>query len=260
MYVLHNPKKKATSYVAKITNDLNKPIRLKIPYCKIQYLREQPANGHLLRIVIPKDSEQYSKIEDIDKTICENAINNNQKWFSNNLQIDQIKEFYRPSLNIIQNTMTLMIIDIKDTIISMNDKVVDSIEEINYNNPDIYLSLEIEAQGLYFFPKKFGIRWIVNKIAFYNESLINNDNDEIIDKESIEEEWDKEISQIKEVIKGDIQLLTDKINVLSTFTHDLDNIFENAKKEESTEQWNILLNQLSHKIVKYHSGRNIITQ
>jgi len=142
----------------------------------------------------------------------------------------------------------------------MNDKVVDSIEEINYNNPDIYLSLEIEAQGLYFFPKKFGIRWIVNKIAFYNESLINNDNDEIIDKESIEEEWDKEISQIKEVINGDIQLLTDKINVLSTFTHDLDNIFENAKKEESTEQWNILLNQLSHKIVKYHSGRNIITQ
>jgi len=258
MYILHNPRKKATSYVAKITNDLNKPIRMKIPYCKVQYLKEQPSNGHLLRIVIPKNSDQYSKIQEIDDIICENAINNNQKWFHNNLQIEQIKEFYRPSLNTIHDTMTILITDIHDTIITLNDTVIDSIEDIDFKNSNVHLSLEVEAQGLYFFPKKFGIRWIVNKIAIYNDHTIINDNqDELIDRESIEDEWDSEISRIRETIINDISILNNKIISLQNFSMNIQKIFMKAKNEELIDQWNIQLNELSHEIVKYHSGRNI---
>lgn len=255
MYILHNPKKKATSYVAKITNDIGKPIRLKIPYCKIQYLREQPSNGHLLRIILEKETEQYNKVIEIDDNIRETAISNNNKWFNNNLDIEKIKEFYRPSLNIDQDTMTIMISDIQDTVILLNDKVVDNIENIDFTQKTLYLSLEIEAQGLYFFPKKFGIRWIVNKLAIYTGENLNNDTEDIIDRDSIEEEWEQEVAIIKEMIDKDINILNEKIKKLTEYSTNIESTLNNSKKEPSMEKWNEQLIELSHKVAKYHSNR-----
>ena len=255
MYILHNPKKKATSYVAKITNEYGKPIRLKIPYCKIQYLREQPSNGHLLRIILDKDTEQYNKVIQIDNTISATAISNNNKWFNNNLDIEQIKEFYRPSLNIDQDTMTILISDIQDTVILLNDVVIDNIDNIDFTHKNLYLSLEIEAQGLYFFPKKFGIRWIVNKIAIYTGENLNNDTEDIIDRESIEEEWEQEVSIIKELIEKDINILNEKIKKLSEYSNNIESTLIYSKKEKSTEKWNEQLIELSHKVAKYYSNR-----
>ena len=244
MYILHNPKKKATSYVAKITNDIGKPIRLKIPYCKIQYLREQPSNGHLLRIILEKETEQYNKVIEIDDNIRETAISNNNKWFNNNLDIEKIKEFYRPSLNIDQDTMTIMISDIQDTVILLN-----------FTQKTLYLSLEIEAQGLYFFPKKFGIRWIVNKLAIYTGENLNNDTEDIIDRDSIEEEWEQEVAIIKEMIDKDINILNEKIKKLTEYSTNIESTLNNSKKEPSMEKWNEQLIELSHKVAKYHSNR-----
>lgn len=255
MILLHNPKKKATNYVAKITDDTGKIIRVKIPACKIVYLREQPTGGHLLRLIISKELEQYKEIQEIDDSICENAISNNQKWFHNNLQEDEIKEFFRPSLNIIQDTITVMISDIKDIVITLNGVVIDSIDEIDYKSQTIDLSLEIEAQGLYFFPKKFGIRWIVNKLTFSNIELINkNDTDDIIDRTLIENEWKNEIFSIKELIKEDIGTLTNKINLLKDYSIELENSLEETIKISSIKEWNQNFIQLSHKITKYYSG------
>jgi len=255
MILLHNPKKKATNYVAKITDDIGKTIRIKIPTCNIVYLREQPTGGHLLRLIISKDLDQYKEIQQIDDTICENAILNNQKWFNNNLQESEIKEFFRPSLNIVQDTMTVMISDIKDTIITLNGTVLDSIDEVDYNNSSIDLSLEIEAQGLYFFPKKFGIRWSVNKLTFTNVDLLyKNDNDDSIDRLFIENEWDNEISFIKESIIKDIEILNNKIHILKEYSKDLENSYQQTIAISSIKDWNLKFIELSHKITKYYSG------
>lgn len=254
MILLHNPKK-ATNYVAKITNDIGKTIRLKIPTCKIMYLREQPTGGHLLQIIIPKNSEQYKDIQIIDDTICENAIINNQKWFNNNLNEDEIKQFFRPSLNIAQDTMTVMVSDIKDTVITLNGKVIDDIHDIDYKSPTIELSLEIEAQGLYFFPKKFGIRWSVNKLVFSNIELIQtNENDEMFDRLLIENEWENEIITIQELIVKDINTLSAKIKTLKEYSNDLEETINTIKNIDSMKEWNKNSMELSHKITKYYSG------
>jgi len=255
MILLHNPKKKATNYVAKITDDIGKTIRIKIPTCNIVYLREQPTGGHLLRLIISKDLDQYKEIQQIDDTICENAILNNQKWFHNNLQESEIKEFFRPSLNIMQDTITVMISDIRDIIITLNGAVVDSIEDIDYKSSSINLALEIEAQGLYFFPKKFGIRWIVNKLTFSNIDLINkNETDDIIDRNLIENEWNNEVITIQNLIEQDIENLSQKIKLLKEYSIDLENSLEETIKISSIKEWNQKFVQLSHKITKYYSG------
>ena len=255
MIVLHNPKKKATNFVAKITNENGKLIRVKISNCKPVYLKEQPSGGHLLRIIIPKELEEYKEIEKIDSIICQNALINNQKWFNNNLHDEEIKEFFRASLNIVQDTMTVMISDIKDIIITLNDTVIDTLEEIDLKNPNIEVSLEIEAQGLYFFPKKFGIRWIVNKITIYNADLVEKvDNDDAIDRDSIENEWKQEVGIIQESIKNDISKLKNKITFLQEYSNDIENSFQKATQINSIEQWNTKFIELSHKITKYYGG------
>ena len=258
MIILHNPKKKATNYVAKITNDIGKTIRIKISHCKAIYLREQPSSGHLLRIIIPKNIEEYREIIEIDESICKNAIVNNNKWFNNNLQEDEIHEFFRPSLNTEQDTMTVMISDIRDIIITHNESVIDSLENIDLKNPHIELSLEIEAQGLYFFPKKFGIRWIVNKLSIYNSDLISSENtidsDNLIDKVDIENEWECEVDTIKESIEKDITIFKSKITSLEKYSNDIQESLETAKNTLDIGEWNAKLIDLSHKIAKYYGG------
>jgi hypothetical protein len=257
MLVLHNPRKKATSYVAKITDDFGKTIRMKIPECKAIYLKEQPSNGHLLRIVLPKDTEAYNKIQEIDENICQNAVKNNQKWFNNNLESIEIKEFFRPSLNIVENTMTTMIIDIKDTLITLNDTVIDSVENIDFKNSNNRLSLEIEAQGLYFFPKKFGIRWIVNKLSIYVD-YPETTEDEEIDRKTIEEDWEKELDVLNDHIEEDIDFLHKKIESLKASSQKLKSLLDMAKSAQTSESWNDHLIDLSHRITKYYSDIRMI--
>jgi hypothetical protein len=255
MLVLHTPKKKSTNYVAKITDDYGKNIRLKIPYCKAQYLKDNTANGcgHLLRIILPKDSEQYGRIKEIDETICSYTVQNNQKWFNNNLSPDEIREFFRHSLNTEQYTMTIMIIDIKDIVIRVNDIVIDILEEVDFTNPTLYLSLEIEAQGLYFFPKKCGIRWIVNKLSLYSEYPLNTTPDDFIDKYTVENEWELEISNIEKTIENDIANYNKKIASMSNYLKELKEDLQNVKTIDFTEDWNYKLQDLSHKIINYYT-------
>jgi hypothetical protein len=258
MIILHNPKKKATNYVAKITDDSGKSIRMKIVNCKPLYLREQPSGGHLLRIILPKDSEQYQEIQKVDESICKNAIVNNNKWFNNNLKEDEINEFFRPSLNTEQDTMTVMISDIHDIIITLNDTVIDTLDKIDLKNPHIDISLEIEAQGLYFFPKKFGIRWIVHKLAIHNSDLLASENsadiETLIDKNEIENAWECEVQNIQEFIKQDISKYIDKIESIKKYSNEINEIFEKAKNANAMEEWNSELIKLSHKIAKYSGG------
>jgi tetrahydromethanopterin S-methyltransferase subunit B len=186
------------------------------------------------------------------------AIVNNNKWFNNNLQEDEIHEFFRPSLNTEQDTMTVMISDIRDIIITHNESVIDSLENIDLKNPHIELSLEIEAQGLYFFPKKFGIRWIVNKLSIYNSDLISSENtidsDNLIDKVDIENEWECEVDTIKESIEKDITIFKSKITSLEKYSNDIQESLETAKNTLDIGEWNAKLIDLSHKIAKYYGG------
>jgi hypothetical protein len=257
MIVLHTPIKKTTNYVSKITTNNGKTVRINIHNCKFVYLKEQPSGGHLLRIIIPKDIEEYKQIIDIDESICKNAVKNNQKWFNNNLTEEEICQFFRASLNVVQDTMTVMISDLKDTIITLNEVVVDSLDGIDFKSPVIRLSLVIEAQGLYFFPKKFGIRWSVNKIALYNSELdldSNNINDtcEIFDKDTIENDWDHEVMIIKDLISQDIDKFKNKIIELQKFSNNLEKTLEDGKKTLAINEWNLKLTELSHLITKYY--------
>jgi phage pi2 protein 07 len=254
MIVLHTPKKKLTNYVAKITDDYGKQIRIKIPYCKAQYLKDNSTNGygHLLRIVLPKNCEQYTKIKEIDESICLHTIQNNQKWFNNNLSTDEIRAFFRQSLNTETDTMTLMIIDIQDIVIRVNDVVVDLLEEVDFKNPTLYLSLEIEAQGLYFFPKKCGIRWVVNKLSLYSEYPLHTTPDDFIDKQSVETDWEVEITNIEKIIEEDIAIYNTKILNMKNYLKELQDTLHTAKRIDFTEEWNYKLVELSHKIADYY--------
>jgi hypothetical protein len=252
MLVVHNPKKKATNFVSKITDDNGKTVRVKIPYCKALYLKENASNGHLLRIVLEKDTMQYNKIQEIDTTTCNYAIINNKKWFNNELTPEEITAMCRPSLNTEYNTMTVMILDMKDIVICLNDSVIDVLEEIDFTNPTLYLSLQIEAQGLYFFPKKFGIRWVVTKLSLYSEYPLTINPDDDIDRDTVENDWESEIRIIEKNITKDIENLNNTIAQKTAYLKNLQEHLHMTKTLKFDEEWNNKLIELSHKIVKYY--------
>jgi hypothetical protein len=255
MVILENPRKKATNYVSKITDDNGKIIKVKIPYSKYVYLHEQQAGGHLLRILLEDNSKPLLKIKDIDENVRMNAVDNNTKWFHNSLSENEIESYFRKSIQDHNNVITVMIPDIHDIIIRYNNEVIEKLSTDKFQDPNIYLSLEIEAQGLYFFPKRFGIRWIVNKLSIHNEFQNESSFDEFIDKENIENEWTEDIQHIEVMINKDIEILEKKTLQLDQLKKNLYETLENAKNIKNvSKEWHIKLKELSHRITKYYES------
>lgn len=251
---LDTPKKKNGVYVSKMRgDDKNSTIRIKINNAKFVGLNNIPGSGDLLRIWIPPTS--VSVLEEL-KSIDENSLNiiieNNEKWFKNSLLPDQIKEFFRPSLNTLNNTMAILNTLTQQSLIVHDSNVVDSLSDIDFAATRI--NVEIEAQGFYFFQKKCGIRWIIRKLAAETETL-NESTDDWVDRAAIEKEWGREIDEIDELINRECAALANKTARLQEFKQHIHSELGAARAAENMNiEWNAILQKLSLKISKYYDG------
>lgn len=251
---LDKPKKKNGVFVGKIHND-NHSIKIKISNAKFVNVNNIPGSGTLLKIWIPKDSESTDIINNIDEQILEQIIEKNSQWFDNSLSEEQIKQFFRVSLNSMNFTMSILMLNTKQPLIITSDNnIADSLEDIDFT--ETLLDLEIEAQGLFFFQKKCGIRWILRKIIV--KKNIEESSDDWIDRKLIEEQWTSELTEFGDLIEKDIINLEKKKERLREFKNNILSKFDIAKTENINIEWNKILKDISIKISKYHDGTLII--
>ena len=247
MLEVKKPEKKVGNYISKIKEN-NRNIKLSINNIKFVNIK-----NNILKIFI-ENTDDITKIINYDDEILKIIINNNQLWFNNNLNEIKIKEYFRHSIDKLHLMMSLMISDVKLPIISFNNKQISSLEEITIEK-DYIINIEIEAQGLYFFKDKAGIRWIVRSIYIYDIKNIINDNDILANKEDIEEEWEYEINEFYNKLNEDYNILKKKINFIDNLKKEISEEYDKIKKmEEMNKNWNFSLNKISTKISKYING------
>jgi hypothetical protein len=250
---IREPIKKEKNYIAKITNELNKQIRIKISDAVFMSLNSLEGGGRTMRIYI-NDNDTVNNVSSIDDQVRKITIEKNQDWFNNNLTNETIDQLFRNSMNKTNNTMLVLISDTNEPSVYVNG-VTD--EDFNINNikSKTPVSLVIEAQGLLIYPKKFGIRWIVRSIYISNNS--NDDTQEhiYIDKESIEESWKSDIVEMGFKIDADISILESRIKELNNLRSSITNYYETAIKEDSINSvWHESLNLITKKYTLYLNG------
>ena len=250
---ISEPIKKEKNYIAKITNESNKQIRIKLPDAIFMSLAPLANGGSTIRLYI-NDNDIISTISEIDNEARKITIENNQDWFNNNLDEDTINALFRNSINKVNNTILVLISDTNDPTIYINGIRDDDFNIITLTSKTP-LTLVIEAQGLMIYPKKFGIRWIVRSIYISNDNSDETQENIYIDKESIEESWKSDIIEMENKIANDILLLESRIKELDNTRLYINNCYEKAIEEKTiTKTWDELLNSITKRYSTYLNG------
>lgn len=253
--VIHisEPIKKEKNFLAKITNENNKQIRIKVSDAVFMSLTSLNGGGRTMRIYV-NDLDTINHVSSIDDQARKITIQKNQEWFNNNLTSEMIDQLFRNSMNKINNTMLVLISDTNEPTIFING-VQDSDFDISTITIKTSLTISLEAQGLLIYPKKFGIRWIVRSIYITNNNIDDPNENEFIDKESIEDSWKNDISEIETKIAEDILVLESRITNLNSVKTYINDCYETAIKEKTINPiWTNSFNCITKKYMLYLNG------
>lgn len=264
--MIHAPEKYKDYYMSRVTRKNNKNFIVKVPDCKVAGIHALANdNGYVIKMYIPTDSIAAETMADIDAMAIKAASDNNREWFANGLSNDKINEYFRTCSVDGFADVLVSAIKVPRNIEWRGDLVEDFSQvalTLGRELKAMDCSCTLEAQGLYFYPKKFGIRWIVRDIAFRDRALQTTDDDveaigpETTEAREIEAFWEKELQDVRDMIKKDMEALYARIDKLATFKRELMDMLETAKTEKTcSSSWDSQLDNLRCHIFRYKTGR-----
>ena len=256
MIIVHKPEKKVNSYISKIKVN-SKNIRFLLKNTKLINFKNNSPTNNVLKLYINNDhinDETLNHIKNIDNIVLTTVIANNNLWFNNNLDESKIKEYFCYSFDESYSTMSITISDIILPTISFNNKLISSLNDINIKKEYI-INVEIEGLGLYYYKEKFGIQWLAKCINMYDINNIINEEDILVSKEDIENEWDSDINEFYNKLCQDYDVLNTKLKFIEKLKIEIKEEYDKVKNMENMDvYWNNSLNIISKKIAKYNNG------
>lgn len=177
---LDKPIKKSTSYLSRLTVNGKKIVKLSIPYGVLkQSLVLTNKQGYLVDVRVPLNDYSVEYISAIEKQCVKELIKQNSNWFKNGLNADAIPSMLESCISR-DTSLHIYASNIRSSGICGEGLI--SIEEwfSKYKNLT-KVSLKIVCDGLYIYPDKFGLRWIITEIQEYQEPEdITPDMDELV--------------------------------------------------------------------------------
>ncbi len=244
-YILNKPVKKMDVYVSELMKSNTNSVKIKIPYCVFIAIHNIK-NGKVIRFFY--DDEH---IKELDEFVLKEVIHNNQKWFNNDLNEEQIQDYYRSSYNLLNKTLDVLISEVRIPKIFKDNKEIDNLEDHIKNKDKV--EIEIECQGVYFYNKKFGIRWFLKYINILSEE---DDKDIVIDKNTINEEWSQQLNNIYESIQKDCEDFDKKKQKLIKFKKIIEEDINKAQTLSDEYDWNKQYFEITKKLNDYYN-RNL---
>jgi hypothetical protein len=252
--LIHPPEKKRDVFVAHITNEKGRVVRVNLQDTKIFHVQPLKNDAWTLQIYIPHDTQAHATVTELDERAIVAVIANNEEWFENKLSQQHIHDYFRPCID--RECVSVIVSSSKvPRSVSYNGMSLNAFEELLVRDiTKLQCECTFEASGLYFYPKKFGIKWVLRDIDVYDKPTC--DEPECNDKKEIEEFWKQELHDFNSTIDEDIKSLGDKVATLQSLKKELRDILEEATSQrECNTAWNEHLNVLKNRILKYKSGR-----
>lgn len=250
MYTFKSPIQKKKNYIC----NLNEKILINLNDIKIKKIEKtNNLKSYILTCYINNkiNNTEINEIKNIDNEAYNSIINNSDEWFEEKLEKDDVDNLYIYSYNDDNIINIILPIDLLIKI-RINNNIEDNINELltilkDYNNlKKNIIDITITHYGLFFQSNKCLNKWIIKEINIEN---INDEDNLILNKEEIENEWESDIYKITDNIDHNINELyniKEKINILF---NEIKNI------EKSDNLWENKLNELKYII---HNSNNRI--
>jgi len=198
--IVHPPIHKSKYYFSKITNEDKKPIIIKLPYTSVQQLLSLSSKqGYLMHLGLHQEQNALQIIKNIESICMTELIKNNDKWFRNSLDETTIREMFHST---VEQDIVFAYISLLRSHLEL-PKFADIPEWFNSvknNLPKSYY-ITLICDGLFIYPSRFGIRWIVHSIKDFKE-----ETDEIIpDYEDIIQYWQEQVDDTKKKLNSRLE-------------------------------------------------------
>ena len=177
----------------------------------------------IVKINENNDIKILSKIERSSQDV---VINNNNKWFKNNLEYQDIIDNYLPCFNEQNNTFEIVLH--KDYFPTL-DGYVDIEDLIKNQKTNCLKNITIKLIGIYIKNNSFYIRWLVRNIE-----KIENDTNEL---ENIDELFDAKYERL-------VNKIDDKIKFLKNTKLDLKKIYDSKDFEALLKSFYLILDKI----------------
>lgn len=261
MIVIHSPEKCKDYYVSNISHGKkNQRLKVRLTETKLLDMRIASDNAYILRLWVPPDSIAHELIEETDDKAIITTSKHNKEWFANGLSVNKINEYFRRSIESQVCNVIVSPIKVPRSII-VNGEMIDDFDKVATIPSKEWKSFKhcsctLEAQGLYFYPKRFGVRWILREIDMGTKTSEVCEETPAIDRDDIEEFWESEVHEVRKSLKQDMDALYSRIDHLATIKKDLLETLESAKSEEEcSTSWEEKMESLKKRIFNYKSGR-----
>lgn len=239
-YIFNNPiQKKNKCFIS----NCSKNIKLSLNEIKIKNVKKMlKSDGYIIYSVIPSidiNTNSIYEITKIDNDAYGSIVSNNDKWFNNKLDINEIDALYNFSFDSDDNTIELLLSSVIPTNIIINNNIVEDINVLinfitDYRNLNNYIiNVDIIHYGIFFYPKFSCNKWLIKTI---NISLIDDCNN--WNKKEIEDQWNDDIIDINNSINNEI-------NRLENIKKKINNLFMEIKSTDNVDNnWEFKINNL----------------
>lgn len=255
MITVHDPQKKNSNYMSRVLSAENgRPIRLRVAAAKCVNVMRLSRGGHTISLQI-MDAAAAQTVSNTDDAVRGATAAKNPTWFHNTLEPAKMDSMFRAALNQTTQMMTVLVSDVKEPSIYVDGVLVPSIEESGLAAGNV-IHIDIEAQGLFFYPHKFGVRWIVRRLYIATGALEDPSDDWAeCEKLHVESFWRQDVDAVKTSIDESIEALVDKIGALEELKTVLDVDLAAAEACPAIGgAWQGHLDSLSAKCTKYIGG------
>lgn len=178
-----NPILKKNYYVASVIENILYEL-IDVSFKNINTTRN---NNILLDCYLNKDDINF--FHEIDNLSCNDLIENNNKWFNNNLSSDEIKDLFHSSY-CIQNSIISLKINNK-TKIKYDDKLINShhflelLKNFTNHKKKYLINIKLWYEGIYIYNDHTKNKWDINEIIIYN----NEDDIDFEERDEILNHW-----------------------------------------------------------------------
>ncbi len=253
------PVRKKDVYVSRMRTPRNKPVRIRVH--NLRFLGIHPLEGtlgFLLKFALPKDSPAIEEFKEWDQAGLTATMQQFPSWFpSSAMPPNQIEQCFRSSLDA-PCVLTALASSLKQPTelrVQNHDVTLKALFAWNRDNlRQLVCSVDLEAQGLYFYPKRFGIRWMIRSLRFADPSNLTGETEDLTpaNKMDIEQDWKEEISETVGSIHAMCESYRAKLQELEELEHQLVTSFEEAVSQTSMNKtWNQSLENVRSKITAY---------
>jgi hypothetical protein len=231
------------------------PLILKLNEVKIKNIKKlNNSSGYYINLYIsPKNNiDIINDLSYTDKEALDNIILNNDKWFNNGLEVDELKELYNFSYCPQSNTVNCILSSNISYNANINNEEIDEdkLLEILLNVRDLknyIISIDILHAGLYFYPELSINKWIIKSIKLTD---IEYEKCEW-DREDIENDWCYEVNNIVEDIDSNILIIEKQITELTEYKNNINTLIKEIKELETTDKnWENKIDTLKNLLIK----------